>query len=586
MYYDKLKDTMSRFVNRGELVRFFTKNYIFCVLFVLIFHVSLLVWSSTIHSPTNGEVPALASGIYHWHTGSFNLFRVNPPFVRMVAAIPVLFCNPKVDWKLNRDLLYNRAEFPVGAEFIKLNDKESFRYFTLARLFCIPFSLLGAIVCFRWATELYGLPSGYFAMLFWCFSPTILGHSSTIGPDTHAAACGLFAVYVFRHWLKTPTILQTIYAGFALGLAEITKTTWVILFLILPAVWIVQRIAKKKDSPKPTFCSLCMIIFIGVFMIHVAYGGERVFQPLGQFQFISQSFGGNNESGNNKMNGKNRFKNTILQNLPVPLPQNYLLGIDIQRSDFEHKYQNYLLGKWQYGGWWYYYLVAFAVKEPFPLLLLIFVSIMLLCTSFQKGELIILVLAIAIFTLISSQTGLNEHYRYLSPALPFLFVLASKAITIRLFVCRIGIVILSVWYCISSLAVFPHSISYFNELAGSSINGHRYLLGSNIEWGQDVLLLKKWINKHASDQPVFIDQCSYFGVESAHVNAKQIDKSCLIPGIYAVGVNKLYDPQNKYDFLLKLEPVARIGYSIHIYNLTIEDVKRLEQRSIETNKER
>ena len=121
---------------------------------ILCVHVLLLVWSASIHSPTNGEVPALSAGIYHWQEGRFDLFRVNPPLIRMVAAIPVLFCEPKTDWSLNRDRLTNRDEFPVGVEFIRLNGENSFYYFALARLACIPFSLLGALVCFLLAREL------------------------------------------------------------------------------------------------------------------------------------------------------------------------------------------------------------------------------------------------------------------------------------------------------------------------------------------------------------------------------------------------------------------------------------------------
>ena len=43
---------------------------------------------------------------------------------------------------------------------------------------------------------------------------------------------------------------------------------------------------------------------------------------------------------------------------------NYLLGIDLQKREFENKMWSYLNGEWRLGGWWYYYIYALAIKEP------------------------------------------------------------------------------------------------------------------------------------------------------------------------------------------------------------------------------
>ncbi len=45
--------------------------------------------------------------------------------------------------------------------------------------------------------------------------------------------------------------------------------------------------------------------------------------------------------------------------LPIPVPANYLLGIDRQKYDFDEAgFRSYLRGRWRQGGWWYYYLYA------------------------------------------------------------------------------------------------------------------------------------------------------------------------------------------------------------------------------------
>src|SRR5260370_23848758 len=55
---------------------------------------------------------------------------------------------------------------------------------------------------------------------------------------------------------------------------------------------------------------------------------------------------------------------------------------------------------------------------------------------------------------------------------------------------------LAAWSVAGSLLVFPHSLSYFNELAGGPENGHRHLIDSNLDWGQDLLFLKRWLEEH------------------------------------------------------------------------------------------
>ena len=51
------------------------------------------------------------------------------------------------------------------------------------------------------------------------------------------------------------------------------------------------------------------------------------------------------------------------------------------------------------------------------------------------------------------------------------------------------------WLIASSLWINPHSLSYFNELIGGPRNGPNYLLGSNVDWGQDLRYLRSWLDR-------------------------------------------------------------------------------------------
>ena len=93
----------------------------------------------------------------------------------------------------------------------------------------------------------------------------------------------------------------------------------------------------------------------------------------------------------------------------------------------------------------------------------------------------------------------------------------------------------------------PHYLAYFNELAGGSTRGYRYLADSNLDWGQDLKLLANFIDQASHD--VYY---SYFG---AAVPARYgIDRPSLAarqdeplnfapanpaPGLYALSVSHL-----------------------------------------------
>jgi hypothetical protein len=105
-----------------------------------------------------------------------------------------------------------------------------------------------------------------------------------------------------------------------------------------------------------------------------------------------------------------------------------------------------------------------------------------------RNELTLLLPAAVVFLLVSSQLGFTIHLRYALPCLPFGFIWISK-VARSLELGQRGLAFMT---CIalagsvaSSLWCYPFSLSYFNELAGGPTNGHRHLLDSNIDWGQD-----------------------------------------------------------------------------------------------------
>ena len=218
------------------------------VTLLLITQAGLLGYSATRHSPTDLEPAFLASGISHWEFGRFEPYRVNPPLVRMVAAIPVIAVGHKSDWSNYYEGPGARAEFPLGEAFLKANGKDVIPLFFYARWACIPFSLIGAFFAYRWSRELYGPPAGLVTLLLYVFEPNLLAHGELITPDAACTAFGILAGYTFWKWQKQPTWTRAALAGGALGLAELSKMSWLILFGLWPVLWLIWRWLERRSS--------------------------------------------------------------------------------------------------------------------------------------------------------------------------------------------------------------------------------------------------------------------------------------------------------------------------------------------------
>jgi hypothetical protein len=570
---------------------------------LLAIHAGLLAYGAWRHSFTWDEIGHLPAGLSHWRTGTFVLYRVNPPLVRMIAALPALVAGAQSWWGPLPKHPGARPEFyPAGAEFLKLNGERSFRLLTLARWACIPFSLLGGYLCFRWARELYGSGAGLLAACLWCFSPNILAHGQLITPDAGATALGLAAAYLFWRWLKAPTWPRALAAGLVLGLAELSKTTWVVLFALWPALWLVWNLPCRREMAWPTWRAqawqLAAVLLLGLYLIHVGYGFEGSFKRLGDFEFESPTLTGASPAATTDRFG-NRFANTWLARVPLPLPENYVHGIDSQKRDFDRRMWSYFRGQWRLGGWWHYYLYALAIKVPLGTWCLVAAAagLALFRRTYLapwRDEMMLLAPAAVVLALVSSQTGFSHHLRYVLSIFPFVFIWTSKvaqAVQGRnwALVALVGAALS--WSVGRSLWHYPHSLSYFNELVGGPAGGHWHLGDSNIDWGQDLLDLKRWLDEHPEAKPLrlapFIPE-GLFNPRIAGIEAERppagpcaatagtpAERVGPLPGWFALSINRVHACGGEYEYFLRFEPQAMIGYSIYIYHITPEAADRV-----------
>ncbi len=592
------------------LVHSFRPGYLAVVLLGI--HAALVGWGATRHSPSPDEVGHMGAGLHHWHTGTFDLYRVNPPLVRLLATAPVALLGARErDTEVNTHP-FNRPEFFVGRDFVNDHRARAFWYFTLARWACLPLTLLGGYICYRWGRELYGPKAALLALALWCFSPMMLANAQMITPDTGAAALGTLACYLFWRWFREPSWPRAYWMGVGLGLALLCKTSWILLLPLWPLSWIVLRSTQRPLLHWRAWLSeggqVACSFLLGLVLINVGYLFEGSFMQLGRYTFISQPL---TVARDGQL--KNRFTDTWAGALPMPVPRNFLSGIDVQRRDFERRYWSYLGGEWRQEGWWYYYLYGLGVKWPLGNWLLLLLA---LCTvglvknrrSTWQDEVLMILPGVSLFALVSSQTGFNHHLRYVLPALPFAFIWIGRVAelsAIRKPLLSSAIMIALGWSIGTSLVVYPHSMSYFNELAGGPPNGHAHLVDSNIDWGQDLFYLKRWLEEHPEARPLGLVYFGFIDPRAADVEFSlpargPTDEADLTgpfaatlgprPGWYAISVTLLrgyrfsvpdgkdgmvYLDKEYYTYFLRFQPVARAGYSIYIYHLDQDACNRV-----------
>ena len=78
---------------------------------------------------------------------------------------------------------------------------------------CVPFSLIGAISVYWFASQLYGRTSGIVAMCLWCISPNMLGNAAIITPDLVGGALAISAAFAFWRWVRSPVWSRSLVAG-------------------------------------------------------------------------------------------------------------------------------------------------------------------------------------------------------------------------------------------------------------------------------------------------------------------------------------------------------------------------------------
>jgi 4-amino-4-deoxy-L-arabinose transferase-like glycosyltransferase len=643
------------------------------VVVLLATQAGLAVDSLLRENATVDEVAHLPAGVSYWEQGTFKLYHHNPPLVKLVAALPVVLSPHDTSLLYQMGFWRQESHATFAEYFAYFNAANYFELFDRARLPMPLFAMIGGLVVFLWSSRLFGPGGGLLSLALWVFCPNILAHGRLITTDVAATSLGVAATYLFWRYQRRPTWTRACLAGLVLGLAELTKFSLLLLYAFWPALAVARFLLEREFSGWPRrlvkgLAQWLAMVAISVVVIDAGYAFEGVGQPLGRFEFVSKALTGPVPPGMTRPSSwnplleqgwryrVNRFRGTILEQLPVPLPRHYVLGFDEQKIEtegipryfFDEKephddaqltgYSVYLDGQMKRSGWWYYYLATLAYKVPEGTWILVLLGGFALFVSKRArvpwaDEVSVLALPVGVLGAMSFLTDICLGLRYILPIFPYIYISTGRVVPWlagleggrkRLASGVVGLALGGT--VLSALSIHPHYLAYFNQVSGGPDRGAEHLIDSNLDWGQDLVTLKRWLKANAPGRKVGL---AYFGQinpsifmvrgegfewflppvlpdttrsmlnDPSRPLAQAGPAPRLTPGLYAVSASivrglpwRLHDSLSlrppyvpwsaswnagldAFGYFREISPIARVGHSIYVYEVTPDDCARL-----------
>src|SRR5215472_10225983 len=460
-------------------------------------------------SPTIDEPVHLFSGYSYLAWGDFRANPEHPPLAKLWAAFPLLALGTKdsrasgPSWNLIPK--YSPMEIHTvnaAAEMLfRYNDASTLFFFAKLQMIIVAI-VLGWFI-FLWSKELFGLAAGIASLFIYCLDPNILAHSQIIHTDLAFAAFFFVGTYFFWRVLNRLTWTSLLLTTLFFGLAANTKYS----YLPILIAWGILGLIKVV-SPEPQRCAIGKprelygrqekaVALAGVLGCILAAAYVFIW-ALYDFRFSAIPGGILHLPMAQEMPRSPILRGLVSFLLNFELfPEAWIYG---QLFVINHVNRTaYLLGQYSDDGFWLYFPLAFAVKTPLPTLLLIagVIGLWVYNRKERSSELFLIVPVVVYFAL-AVLSRMNIGLRHILPIYPFLFVLIGGTV-VQLWqsgtrIKRAAVVLLGLWYLWSSASVYPHYLTFFNEIAGGPKNGHRVLVDSNLDWGQDLPGLKRWMD--------------------------------------------------------------------------------------------
>ncbi len=525
--------------------------------------------AATRDSVTIDEFCQVPVGLYMLRTRDFSPDPINPPLTRMIAALPLLVRPPVFDPPAQT------GHWAMGALLMENNSRDYQAIFVRARGAMILFSGLLGVLVFVWATQLYDWRAGLAALTLFAFSPDMLAHAHLATLDMSGALGATATVYATWRMLEQRSVRWAVIVGVTFGVATLLKLSGVVLIATVVSAVAIRAWWEAGRERAPSWGRLlCVVGLAALVTINVGYGFQGTLALLSSAALAPH--------------GRLAALRAACPWLRVPLPLPLINGIDeVLNTGVQREPSYFLAGALSSQGWWYYHLAAFALKTPLPVVALALWAVCMWGAGKSRGrrEYCVFIPVVLIFAANALFNSLQIGVRHVLPVHPLLFIAGSPWIVAALPArARGGTALRAVtaagllWFIGGSLAVTPRYLEYFNELAGGPSGGHRFLIDSNIDWGQDLMRLREYMDQRALPSI----NLAYFGrvhpavygirfvpLEPGQAHGPTVVSASFLMGrpyFWYLGGRQRWVPARTYTWLQRYQPVARVG-SMFVYDL-------------------
>ncbi len=490
------------------------------VALLLAVHAWLGVRASFEHSLVFDEVGHLMGGNAYWAFNDYRFHPENGNLPQRWAALPWRMAGAYIP--TTDTAAWGRSDvWTVGDETFFRSGNDTLYLIAWSHAFMAMISVaLGALV-FAWSRRLWGDGGGVFSLTLFAFSPTFLAHGPLATSDVTMAFFFLASVGAWWRVLERPSRLRLALSVATTALACLAKFSFVLLPGMLGALVLVAPFALGRERSWTWLDVggwITLHMLAAWLLIWTAFGWRYSgFAPglpeaerfYASWELILARLGGL-RGAFDFARAWHLFPEAFLQGF------GFVLSAAKQRGAFLH-------GAYGIDGWWWFFPYAFLLKSTLAELV---ASLAVGIIAFRGGwthrmdhawwgnaarRFAPLVALFAIYWIVSLTSSLNIGHRHILPTYPVLFiwigVLGSRLVitSIRRWLAPVlGIVAAATAYL-----TFPHYLAYFNLIAGGSMEAHRELVDSSLDWGQDLPDLAKWQASHVpKGARVYV---SYFG---------------------------------------------------------------------------
>lgn len=446
---------------------------------------ALSIGSVRLDSATADEPAHIAAGYLKLVYGKLDFFREQPPLMNSITAVPLVIAG----YRFPPEVQPGEDHWTVGRRFLYRSGYDAHRILFLARLPTIALLLALCWLVYLVVARESGSPAwGIAAFALTGFCPNVMAHGRLAAVDLAVTFFCFLAAMLFLRLIEAPRIGVAVAFGVASACAVLSKTSGAILAPWCAVVLVLALLGRKVTDRRRLF------VCIGISLLSAVIVLESMTLMEASAGYVRQRVPSGSLAGK----------------LALPL-RDWKENIDIIRMwNADTTKLQYFMGHFSSRGWKAYYPVAFLLKTTLPALLLCCAAIAL---SIRWRPPPFAALALAIFVALFFAAAVVSHLalglRYILPVYPFLYAAAAIALsTVELRRASLAIVVVLLsWHIAENLIAYPSYISYFNELIGSHRNADRYLIDSNLDWGQDLRRLDAWCRRNGV-RSIAID---YFG---------------------------------------------------------------------------